>query len=679
MSGTNETNTGIDVRFTGGPCKELVGHRMALAHGSLTRIEADGPFGQSLILEMLADSSLSITRSLASFRWPTMADRLKHGVEVHRMSPCDLADQDRFFVMDPRNLMGLFGLEELVSEFLESGRCDPGCRVCGSPMRVLSLPDLSASLAGGLEGGELLMISAPLASPGPRLRKKWMSLGFHRFWLGDHLADSEDIDVSGSWSDVRAVLIDSVRLGDGVTDRLIEAVMTARSMGSDYFLLHQGERSWSIDPGDLFCPVCLTTAQIDQTVVAPLPDPTIADLAVWVVSEKKTEPDTETGQAEKIPALLQRFQYGGLKASTRLSDLPWADQGLLLLLKATINRGPGRFILADAPFLGLEENRIASLIEYIKESRREGAAWVVAADGGHLHGYADMVLLLEGDKPQPITSVKENREPVCPGLEPWQGLLSQAGGPRREIHSGQRLEWPETDGPPGRLNTRGWTFVAASDAFQREPMVRIAGHGQAWKMSQGRHQTLAGVMGWDRLIADRMAQLPQSRARGLDANRLLGRHPLGQCISCRGRGMEAGREDGRWSETCSLCQGTGMRRAPGAPEYHHLTLYDIMRLTVRELDERITFSTRLRCGTRAAMRLGFEFTELNRRLWTFSHSERWLLLLLSQMVQFAHRGLWIIEQPWLGLNALQARSLDELYRCFVSRGGTLVTLGSQRG
>jgi hypothetical protein len=621
----------------------------------------------------LAALSDAVTRSLDSIRWPSLASGLQKDVEMRSISPCTLVSQDRFFAADERNLTDLFGLQETLDACKHALSEGPVCSVCRGPLARVTLPELTAALIQRLGAGALLSVFAPLASPGPQIRRRWMRLGYHRFWMDDQVADSEDIDASSGWTGVKAVLVDSITLDEGAGERFMEAAMTVHKMAGTGIMLRHRDRNWTIDPGGLFCPACLTTRLDGAPVDSDRFDPTVAGLMAWL-----TALDGERGlQNKKASALdlLNRFGFADSALSQRLDDFTWADRGLLLLLRAAVDGGAGRFILADAPFRGLETVLITALTDYMEETSSSGWGWIIASDGGILQGRA-----LERPLGDPPSASSCEAGLVGPGgarprLGTWRGTLSFRGGAALDVQSGQWQRLDTIESGQNGWNLRDWTFTPDPQRPRELPMLRVAGHRQAWKMAQGRRQSLAGCLGWDRLLAERFALMPQSRSRGLDAARLLGRHPLGACIACRGLGQPPDGQWGRWTHPCPACQGTGMRREEGAPQYHQLTLYDIMNMTVRDLDGRILFSSRLLEGAGAAMKLGFADAVLSRRIWTFSDSERWLLLLLSQLTQFSHTGLWVIEQPWLGLSPNQQRALDDLMEAFTLRGGSLVTLG----
>ncbi len=669
--------TSLNIQLKMGPVPGLRGRTFRFCPGRLTRLTGDNPAGASLLLETLQHLSDLESSVLQTRYWPRMQTRFGTDIEYSGIAPCFSAVQERFFARERRTLGELFKLDSLISAYREQQTPAGRCPDCSRPLRKADAAVLADWIRAQTADTQALTVSAPLPNPGPKRRRSVIGRGFQRFWIADRLVDSEDIDQAGLWPQVQAVLIDMMQTASG--DRIEEALLLARQVGEGGVWLKIGQQTRIIDMQELICPNCLRNhpGTVANAASSRQDCPDAARLRAWWEKSSAPVSGADPVFVAHIFQLLDRFGLSDLSLGLKLEDLDWAAKGLLLMLATIANGGQNRFLLIDAPFWGLDRRQVETVRRLIDETLAQGWGWIVAADQGLLaDSGADDIDLARSDAVSAVTADRATAGTLARNAScAWRGRLRLSEEVELELESGSREELSDRFSLEGDWGSDACRWVPEADRRGFLPVLKVARHDQAWVLSASRRRTLAGYLGWERLIGQRMAQLPESRARGMTQARLLGRGSMDSCPACRGLGLELKEGVGRLAANCPVCRGVGVRGGAAAVRYRRLSLYDIMCRTVREMPGIVPFVPRLELSTANALRLGFGDTVLCRRIWTLSVSERWLLVLLAQLTSLANGGVWIVEQPFLGLSATQRAALDGVFSDFTRCGGALVTVG----
>ena len=667
----------MTVHFPMGSGSRLTGRSFRFRSGTLTRIVTDGPAGATLLLEALADLSVAESAALTGLRWPRLAEEAGNEPLAEGMAPCFLASQDRFFRFDRRSLAGLFGLEALMADYLSQTGDSGRCPVCRKLLVAPDIPGLAELIASTAPSDGMVAVSAPLARANLKLRRKMSRLGFHRYWIKDRLVDGEDIDESGLWEEVDGVLIDMVPVGRRAATRIAEALMLVRETGAEQVRIGIGGECKTLSLGDPLCPACLESRHPPAAESDRLPGPGSDQLLRWMEEAGKLDRHSGDLDLRCLFSLLQEFSLSELPLSTVLSELSWETQGALFMIQAIACGAPNRFVMIDGPFQGLDRGRISLLRRMIGETRRKGWGWIIAGDEGILADMAGAVILLESlaeESPDGAGDVGDP-DPGAVLFPDWSASIVCDRFPQQRIGSGQWLTLRSGGKFEPERPRFNWKFIPDGEEKGFLPVLKMTSPRLAWRLTHSRRMTFAGYLGWDRLIADRMALLPGSRARGWTAGKILGRDKTEMCMTCRGLGVSLEKPLRHSARACRDCGGVGRRFDASAPRYRGMTMYDIMKLTVGEAERKLLSPSRLRFALHAARKLGLGGIVLCRRVWTLSESERWLLVLLAQLAALHGRpGVWMVEEPYFGLSAGQRDRLRELFRLYTGSGGALVTV-----
>ncbi len=677
LSDENSKNQPMTLHYPVGSGHRLQGQNFNFFPGQLTRIVTDGPAGASLLLEALSEIARTESSSLSDLRWPTIPNESEAEPIVSGMAPCLLVSQNRFFCNDPRHLAGLYGLNELVEEYLRSNGDTERCPSCSENLIKPEIPALAELLLARVAPGTRITVSAPLAGSNQRERQKMKKLGFHRYWLNDRLADDEDIDESDLWEKVDAVLIDMIKTDETAAGRIVEALVLASQIGAETVWIGIGGEQKKIGLKERLCPTCLETFKSQSFAPGKTLYPDADCLSQWLRDTGKTTLFAGDLDLRRLFSLLKAFSLSSLPLSTGLPELGWISRGAALMIRAVSGGAPNRFVLMDAPFWGLHRGEIEVIRQTISETLEQEWGWIVAGDDDCLSDLTDRVIHLssESGNREGDLSKREKRTDFAPLQPDWNCTIGCKRYPEVHVGSGQWKRFragSEFDSLGEAVN---WSISPDTNMKGIVPTLKTAGHHQAFRLTNSRRQTFAGYLEWDRMIAERMALLPGSRARGMTVRKILGRQKTEMCMTCRGLGVSSDASGWRADPPCGDCGGVGGRFDAAAPRYRGLTLYDIMKLTVQKAAELFTSPPRLRYALDAAERSGFNEIVFCRRLWTLSESERWLLVVLSKLILLHDRpGILLVEQPFLSLSAKQKKSLETLFGRYTESGGALVTL-----
>jgi len=669
--------SGLVIKIKKGPEDQLKGLKITFKTGQLTRICCEGPGGRSLLLETLLAMTEAESKSMLSVCWPQMSINLEKKIELYGSALCYFAPQNRFFIEEKRTLNQLFQLESMVMEYMKNQEQSRGCPVCRGKLKILELNEFAKRYLELSQASLAIYISAPVIHLKKRQLQELLTSGFTRFWIQEKLVDSDNIKESGLWNRVDAVVIDIIRPHANAVDRIIEALMLVRELGHETVLIKSDFLDLALKLDGLICLDCLTSQVNDDDALNNAICPDMKQLLTWYEETVVSDVKGDSIKMNLLFSFLDIFSLSDLPLSTSLDKLGWIKQGLILMIEKMMQGGPGRFVIIDSPFWGMNVNQITTVKELIVKTRSEGWGWIVAGDENHLLDIQDQLIDLKANCVKMSDDCNRNftqHNHETETWNPWKGELLFMDDIKIKVEGGQWRSVPTTEKLEKSWTTQDWKLIPEDKSDRNHVVLAVASRHQAVRLSKSHRRTLAGFLGWERLLAERMALLPDSRTRGVTTQKLLGRRKLDLCLVCRGLGVIEDLEMGRMVSICPSCSGVGVRFDASAPRYHHLTLYDIMLLTVKEFAEQITFSSRIVFSARNALRMGFGGMSVSRRLWTLSTSEAWLSLILSQLLQLRHGGVWIVEQPFLALSAEQKDALKAILSDFVAKGGFLLTI-----
>ena len=670
----------LTLRFRKGPVNQFSGRQFGFGGEKLTRVIGGEAAGISLLLETLAALCRAEHGSVHLPRWPEIKPNEEALPEMKGAAPAFLAAQDRFFAPDKRSLALAFDLEDMVRAYT-AARQEIHCPACREILRPVERGRLALRIMERYANAASLGVSAVLMGVLPKQKRRLISSGYQRFWIGNTQADSDNIEESGLWDRVTGVLVDVVKPRASAVHRLTEALALAGDIGGGAVFLDDGHSHRRLDLAGTTCLNCLAAVgERDESSVL-LDSPTAADLHRWMTQDGPAVKERMTAQSRDVLSVLEAFSLGHLPLNRTLDELGWVEKGLCKFAETAIKGGKGRYVIADTPFWGLDLPRIEKIKAFVCASLSRGWSWIVADNDGYFAETSDQAIVLQASHGHWEHGGADDHRltPPEPKTPPaWRACLSFRDLDALWVQEGQWVNLPSAPSLEKPWGAADWN-LKLMDARQKRPVLKTASHQQAWRLCQSHRRSLAAFLGWERMLAERFVLMPENRARGLTVSRLLDRGERVHCLVCRGRGFVDNEITGRMGMPCIHCQGTGMRADPSAPRYRGSTLYDIMKLTVLEFREQFAFSTRLRQSLRLAERLGLGHLTLHRRLWTLSFSERWLCLLLSQRMGQQKGGIWIVEQPFLSLARQQENILRRVFEDFVERGGLLLTIGSDSG
>jgi len=181
------------------------------------------------------------------------------------------------------------------------------------------------------------------------------------------------------------------------------------------------------------------------------------------------------------------------------------------------------------------------------------------------------------------------------------------------------------------------------------------------------------------------AKQPESQRHGYGPGHFSFNIPGGRCEACRGEGYE--RLELYFFEdiyvTCSECGGKRYRPEILAIRYRGKNISEILELTVKEafqffseiVDEDISKERlRILSGLRIMDEIGLGYLKLGQPLNTLSGGEAQRLKICSEIDSSTKDFLYILDEPTVGLHAVDVDKLIKVLKRLVHSGNTVVVI-----
>jgi excinuclease ABC subunit A len=179
------------------------------------------------------------------------------------------------------------------------------------------------------------------------------------------------------------------------------------------------------------------------------------------------------------------------------------------------------------------------------------------------------------------------------------------------------------------------------------------------------------------LIRDLYAQLPESRARGYQPGRFSFNVATGRCPECEGYGavkLEADFLAEVWVP-CEKCGGDRFDRETLEIAYRGASIAEVLEMEIAEAREHFGNQPRIARLLQTLIDVGLGYVKLGQPATTLSGGEAQRVKLAKELARpRGGRGLYVLDEPTVGLHAEDVRRLLEVLQRFVEEGHTVLVV-----
>jgi excinuclease ABC subunit A len=189
--------------------------------------------------------------------------------------------------------------------------------------------------------------------------------------------------------------------------------------------------------------------------------------------------------------------------------------------------------------------------------------------------------------------------------------------------------------------------------------------------------TFTGVLD---TLRDRLARTPLARERGLQPYQFSTNVAGGRCERCHGLGSE--RVDlvflADVTVPCEVCGGQRFKPSTLEVRWRGANILDLHQLTVQEASQQLSDDAVLAQQLGPLLEVGLSYLRLGQVTQTLSAGELQRLRLAQTLIQAgwpeAERGLYLFDEPSVGLHAGEVALLVDLFWRMRQAGNTLIVV-----
>ena len=149
-----------------------------------------------------------------------------------------------------------------------------------------------------------------------------------------------------------------------------------------------------------------------------------------------------------------------------------------------------------------------------------------------------------------------------------------------------------------------------------------------------------------------------------------------KCKTCDGTGMIS--MDVQFlpdiEMTCHSCDGTRYSDEVDEVRYHHYSIKDIMKLTIRQAVEVFKDNKKIREKLQVLVDLGIGYLTLGEATPALSGGEAQRLKLASEIGKVQDESVFIFDEPSIGLHPKDVKTLLQVFQKLIDNGATIIVI-----